>query len=112
MQQFKKHIACFLLLVFTLGVIPAPLLHHAFANHIDAADNHCNYYHKDLGRHVEEQQNHCDVFKTQTPLYDALKVQQNFNNSLTLILEYKIGEVFPYSFSSPLNLPSRAPPVA
>lgn len=112
MQQFKKHISCFLLLVFTLAVIPAPLLHQLFANHTDAVDNHCNYYHKDLGTHFEEQQNHCDVFKTLTPLYDAVKVSQDFTLSLLLISEYKSSEIFSYSLAKSIQLPSRAPPLA
>jgi hypothetical protein len=111
-QKFKKHIACFLLLVFTLGVIPAPLLHHAFANHIDAEDNHCHFFHKNIGTHVEEQQNHCDVFKTQTPLYDAVKVFADFKLSLLVISEYQTGEISPFSFAPSLLLPSRAPPIA
>jgi hypothetical protein len=112
MNKFKKHIAGFLLLVFTLGVIPASLFHDLFANHTDEAENHCRYYHKDLGRHIEQQQNHCDVFKAKTPLYDTLKADRNLSPYLILVSPYKTGEISVYFFSIPLNLPARAPPVA
>ncbi len=112
MNLFKKHIAFFLLGVFTLAIVPAPFLHHIFANHTDVADNHCKYYHKDLGRHIEEQQNHCDVFKADTPLYDALKVTHDLKLSVIVISEYKASEVFSYSFAKSFRLPSRASPLA
>jgi hypothetical protein len=112
MNRLKKHIAGFLLLVFTLGVIPAPLFHDLFADHTDEAENHCHYYHKDLGRHIEQQQSHCDVFKANTPLYDALKVDQDLTPDLILISPYKTGETSVYFFSTPLDLPARAPPIA
>jgi len=112
MNRLQKHIAGFLLMVFILGVIPAPLFHELFANHTDVADNHCRYFHKDLGRHIEQQQNHCDIFKTDTPLYDAVKVGYDFKLSLVVISEYKNGGISSYSFAKPLGLPSRAPPLA
>ena len=113
MNKLKKHIAGFLLIIFTSGIIiPAPLFHHLFANHNDAADNHCQYYHKDLGRHLEEKENHCDVFKANTPLYDALKINQDFNVSVTYVSPSKVREIKGYSFSIAGNLPARAPPVA
>jgi hypothetical protein len=110
--KFKKEIAGFLLLVFTLGVIPAPLFHELFANHTDEAENHCHYYHKDLGTHIEQKQNHCDTFKGSTPLYDALKVNEDVTASLTLVSFYKDGGISSYSFSTQPNLPARAPPAA
>ena len=112
MSSVQKYIAGFLLMVFTIGVIPAPLFHELFANHTDVADNHCRYFHKDLGRHIEQQQNHCAIFKADTTLYDAVKVGHDFKLSLVVISEYKSGEVSPYSFAKSLRLPSRAPPLA
>jgi hypothetical protein len=112
MQKCKKHISYFLLTVFILAVIPAPIFHELFANHTDEAENHCNFYHKNLGRHVEQQQNHCDVFKANTPLYDALQIDQDLAVGLTLISLYKGGEISSYAFSSPIDLPARAPPAA
>jgi len=100
------------LAVFSLAVIPAPLLHELFAAHTDVADNHCKFYHKGLGRHIEEKQNHCDIFKADTPVYDALKVSSEFSLSLIVISEYKSSEIFSYSFAKSLRLPARAPPVS
>ena len=99
-------------MVFTLGVIPAPLYHNLFANHTDEADNHCHYFHKDLGRHVEQQENHCDIFKADTPLYDAAVITTDFQPSLIVVSEYLVGEISSYSFAKSLSLPSRAPPQA
>lgn len=110
--RLQKHIASVLLLVFTFGVIPAPLLHEFFANHTDVADNHCHYYHKDLGKHVEEQQNHCSVFKADTPLYDVLKVEHDFSLSITIVSEFKLRAIFACSFAKRSITPSRAPPSA
>jgi hypothetical protein len=110
--KFRKHIAAFLLSVFCLGILPAPLLHDILSNHTDAADNHCQYYHKALGTHVEEKQEHCPVFHPQTPLYDAVTVKQELNPTFFLISEHKlcIAEIY---FSSSLSLlPARAPPVS
>jgi len=112
MQRMKKSIASFLLAVFSLVVIPAPLLHEIFANHTDVADNHCCFYHKNLGKHIEEKQNHCDIFKADTPVYYALKVGHDFQLSLIVISEYKTGEVSSCSFAKVLRLPARAPPLA
>jgi hypothetical protein len=112
MQGFKKYISCFLLAVFAMIAVPSSLFHEIFANHTDIADNHCRYYHKGLGRHIEEQQNHCDIFKADTPVYDAVKILHEFNLALIVISEYKSGEVFSYSLAKSLRLPSRAPPLA
>ncbi|HWY38466.1 MAG TPA: hypothetical protein VNY73_07895 [Bacteroidia bacterium] len=110
MKKLQKHIAVFLLSVFSLAVIPAPLFHHLFANHTDTADNHCQFYHKALGKHIEEQQNHCDVFKTHTPLYDAVKVTSIAGPSYTVITVCKTLKTSSYSFFVRYNLPARAPP--
>jgi len=112
MERLKKQISLFLLLVFGLASFPAPVLHDLLADHTDAADNHCRYYHKDLGRHIEEQQEHCDVFKTNTPLYDALKVQNDIKLYVCVISAYTGSEIAPLYATKPLNLPSRAPPTA
>ena len=100
------------MLVFGLASFPAPVLHDIFADHTDAANNHCQYYHKDLGCHIEEQQEHCDVFKANTPLYDALKVCQDFRVYVSVVSLYKGEEISPLYATKPLNLPSRAPPTA
>ncbi len=112
MQRWKKPISLFLLAVFSLVVLPASLVHEFFADHKDAQENHCRFYHKDLGRHVEQQEEHCAIFKTDTPLYDAVKISHTFKISLVVISEYKTVEISTYSFSKPLNLPARAPPLA
>lgn len=110
--RIKKHISIFLLAVFSLVVIPAPFLHELFADHQDAADNHCRYYHKDLGRHVEQQENHCDIFKADTPIYDALKIEHDLTRTLTLVSVYISGTVSSFLFSLTPHLPARAPPIA
>ena len=112
MNRLKKYIAGFLLSVFALGVIPAPIFHEVFADHTDAVDNHCRYFHKDIGTHIEEHQNHCDIFNADTPLYDAVKIEQTLVSPLTIISRYKTGETFSFSLARALRLPSRAPPIA
>lgn len=104
--------AGFLILVMGFISLPAPLLHAFFADHTDAVDNHCRYYHKDLGCHVEEQQDHCDIFRTHTPLYDAVKINYDLQVYETAVSIYKACEISAFSFGVPLNLPARAPPVA
>jgi hypothetical protein len=111
-NKLKQYISCFLLLVLGFTSLPAPLLHKVFANHTDAEENHCHYYHKALGTHVEEQQDHCEIFKANTPLYDAIKIYHDFTSFAIVVSEYKIPEISIASFSTPLNLPARAPPVA
>jgi len=111
-KKTKKYTAIFLLAIFGFAMLPTSLLHEFFADHTDAADNHCHFYHKDLGRHVEEKETHCDAFKANTPLYDALKIEHDFSLSVTFVSEYKASAVSAYSFSTPLHLPARAPPVA
>ena len=112
MQKIKKHIAVFLLLVFSLVALPTSLLHDAFANHTDTVDNYCDYYHKDLGTHVENSHTRCDIFKTNTPVYDALKVLHTFSVFRVVISQYKIAEIFSASYSPKISLPARAPPIA
>ncbi|MGZ4027701.1 MAG: hypothetical protein ACXVP6_02330 [Bacteroidia bacterium] len=101
-----------MLSVFILAVIPAPLFHEVFANHTDVAENHCRFYHKDLGTHLEEQQDHCDVFKANTTLYDAVKFNPVLSSPLTLISSYKQGIRVSYTTSRSIKLPARAPPVS
>ena len=108
----KKHIALFLLLVFSLVALPPSVLHSAFANHTDTVDNYCDYYHKDLGIHVESSHTSCDIFKTNTPVYDALKVLHTLSVFRIVVSEYKIAEVFSTSYSPKIGLPARAPPIA
>jgi len=108
----KKHIAVFLLLVFSMVALPPSVWHSAFANHSDTADNYCDYYHKDLGTHVESQHTSCDIFKANTPVYDALKVLQTISVFRTVISQYKIAGVSSVSFTSKISLPARAPPIA
>jgi hypothetical protein len=111
-NRFKKHISFLLLAVFSLVVLPAPALHEWFSDHTDAADNHCRLYHKDLGCHVEEQQNHCDLFKTNTPLYDAVKVSTEFSIRVYVTIDHLPGKVISLAFSPSPRVPARAPPVA
>ncbi len=112
MQKAKKHIAVFLLLVFSFVALPPSLLHKAFANHTDTADNYCDYYHKDLGTHIEGSHTSCDIFKTNTPVYDALKVLNTLSAFRVVISHYKIAEVSTTSYTSKISLPARAPPIA
>ena len=112
MQKIKKHIAFFLLVVFSLVALPPSLLHDAFANHTDRADNYCDYYHKDIGTHIESAHNSCDIFKTNTPVYDALTVLNTVSAFRVVISQYKAIQVHPYSYTSKLSLPARGPPTA
>jgi hypothetical protein len=112
MKRTKRYIAALLLLVMGFTVIPAHVFHELFADHTDAAENHCNFYHKDLGRHVEEQQNHCDVFKANTPVYDAVTLTADLTRYQTTSTQYESHEVSTLRLSAALNIPARAPPVA
>gem|GEM_PF-1216313 len=111
-QKIKKHISIFLLLVFSLVALPPSVLHNAFANHTDTADNYCDYFHKDLGTHIESTHTSCDIFKTNTPVYDALTVALTVSVFRIVISQYKISEVSSVSYTSKINLPARAPPIA
>ena len=108
----KKYIAGFLLLVFSLVALPPSVLHNAFANHTDTADNYCDFYHKDLGTHIESSHTSCDIFKTNTPVYDALTVAHTVSVFRVVISQHKITEVSSASRTSKISLPARAPPIA
>ena len=112
MQKIKKHIAILLLLVFSLVALPPSLWHSAFANHTDTTDNYCDYYHKDLGTHIESSHTSCDIFKTNTPVYDALKVLNAASVFRVVISQYKEVSILTYSHNSNISLPARAPPIA
>ncbi|HWY38723.1 MAG TPA: hypothetical protein VNY73_09205 [Bacteroidia bacterium] len=112
MRKFQRYISFFLLSVFLLVILPTPFLHDIFSDHADQKDNYCHFYHKDLGKHIEEQEHHCDLFKTQTPLYDAVKANFDLSLPLSLVTEYKVGTVRPHYHSLFCILPARAPPVA
>ena len=100
------------MLVLGFTSLPAPLLHKVFADHTDAQENHCRFYHKDLGRHVEQQEDHCDIFNANTPLYDAVKISHDFTSFATIISECKNTRTAALPFFAPLDLPARAPPIA
>ena len=108
--KLKRNISLLLLAIIAFATMPAPLLHDLLADHTDAAENHCRYYHKDLGCHVEEQQEHCHVFKTQTPLYDAVKVAPELKLFENKAPAYIIASLNAVPFSAPLGLPARGPP--
>ena len=112
MQEVKKHIAILLLLALSLVALPPSLWHSAFANHTDTADNYCDYYHKDIGTHIESSHTSCDIFKTNTPVYDALKVLNAVSIFRVVISQYKDVKVLTNSRYSNISLPARAPPVA
>lgn len=112
MQKIKKYIAGFLLLVFSLVALPPSVLHSTFANHIDRADNYCDFYHKDLGTHIESEHTSCDIFKTNTPVYDALTVQYTVSVFRVVISQLIITEVSSVSYIFKISLPARAPPTA
>ncbi|HXU27523.1 MAG TPA: hypothetical protein VN698_09850 [Bacteroidia bacterium] len=111
-QKIKKYIAGFLLLVFSMVALPPSVLHNAFANHTDTADNYCDFYHKDLGTHVESEHTTCDIFKTNAPVYDALIVQHTVSVFRVVISQYEAIEVSSVSRISKISLPARAPPIA
>jgi hypothetical protein len=111
-QKIKKHIAIFLLLVFSLVALPPSVLHSAFADHTDTADNYCDFYHKDLGTHVESSHTSCDIFKTNTPVYDVLTVQYTVSVFRVVVSQHKIAEVSSVSHKVKISLPARAPPIA
>ena len=112
MQKIKKYIASFLLLVFSLVALPPSVLHNAFANHTDTVDNYCDFYHKDLGTHVESSHTSCDVFKTNTPVYDALAIQPSGSIFRVVISQLKLTEVSSVSCTLKISLPARAPPIS
>jgi hypothetical protein len=112
MQKAKKHIAIFLLAVFFIAMAPTSVWHQAFANHVDTADNYCDFYHKDLGTHIEDAHTSCDIFKTNTPVYNALTVNNDVTVFRVVISQHKEIRVPPYSHTSKINLPARAPPLA
>jgi len=111
-QKIKKYIAGFLLLVFSLAALPPSVLHNAFANHTDTADNYCDFYHKDLGTHVESEHTSCDIFKANTPVYDVLTVSYSVSVFRFVISQYKIAEISSVSHKVKISLPARAPPIA
>jgi hypothetical protein len=110
MQRIKKHIAVLLLLVFSLAALPHSLLHKAFANHTDTEDNYCDFYHKDLGTHLEGAHTNCDIFKTNTPIYDALTVTNDVTAYRTIISVYQVSKLSPYIVETNLSVSSRGPP--
>ncbi|HKC68883.1 MAG TPA: hypothetical protein VKG26_11685 [Bacteroidia bacterium] len=112
MQKIKKHIAAFLLLVFSLVALPPTLWHNALANHTDTADNYCDVYHKDLGTHIENPHTSCDIFKTNTPVYDALTVLHTISVFRVVISQHKIAQVSSVYHKTKISLPARAPPIA
>jgi hypothetical protein len=111
-QKIKKHIAVFLLLVFSLVALPPSILHDTFANHTDRVDNYCDFYHKDLGTHVESAHTTCDIFKTNTPVYDVLTLVSSISVFRVVTSHYNIAEVSSVSQKTKINLPARAPPIA
>lgn len=112
MKTAKKYLALFLLLVISFTAAPAPLLHNLLADHTDAAENHCRFYHKDLGCHIEEQQEHCDIFKTNTPLYDAIALAQDFTCFPAHASPHKRPDADRIGHAPILLIPARAPPIS
>lgn len=110
--KLKRNISILLLAIIGFATMPAHLLHDLLANHTDASENHCRYYHKDLGCHVEEQQEHCHVFKTQTPLYDVLKLAPEIKLYQSKSAGYLSAALHATPFSAPLSIPARAPPIS
>jgi hypothetical protein len=110
-QKIKKYIAVFLLLIFSLVALPPSVLHNAFANHTDTADNYCDFYHKDLGTHIESTHTTCDIFKTNSPIYDSLTVLHIASAFHVVISLYNITDVSSVSHKVKINLPARAPPI-
>ena len=109
-RSLRTYIASVLLLVFSFANLPASVFHQLFANHTDLEDNYCTYYHKDIGTHIEPQQTHCDLFKADTPLYDAIKIQVDLPVYCSIISIYQHTPLSAYCNAHSLLNSSRAPP--
>ena len=107
MQKIKKHISCFLLLVFSWVLIPASLSHEIFADHIDTD---CHSDHLLKSTQVESIHTHCDVFKTNTPLYDVPELICFSVPETILSIELNPKIKNSYFHLAQLILPTRAPP--
>jgi len=106
-HKFKKHIAFFLLLVFSWVLLPASLVHEVFADHVDTD---CHFDHYASGSQVESIHTHCDIFKTNTPLYDIPKLAVVVKSQPVLVCELLTKFENSYFHLSQLILPTRAPP--
>ena len=107
-QKFKKHIAFFLLLVFSWVILPASLSHEIFADH---EDTDCHFDHHSITTNVEARYTHCDVFQTNAPVYDIPEFVA-FKKA-DLVLENELLTKFESSYFhlAQTQLPARAPPV-
>lgn len=108
MQKIKKHIAFFLLLVFSWVLLPASIVHEVFADHIDTD---CHDSHSNSATQIESIHTHCDIFETNTPLYDIPQLTVCVKPESILILKYKTKIQSTYFHLAQLILPTRAPPV-
>jgi len=109
MQKSKKHIAFFLLLVFSWVLMPAELTHEIFADHTDT-DCHAN--HSALSAQVETIHTHCDIFETNTPVYDIPELTVFKKAELILVNELLTKFENSYFHLSQTQIPARAPPVS
>lgn len=109
MQKFKKHIAFFLLLVFSWVLLPASLSHEIFADH---EDTDCHFDHNSKTTSIEATHTHCDIFETNAPVYD-IPTFVAFNKAQpVLICELLTKFENSYFHLAQQLLPTRAPPVA
>ncbi|MEO6303709.1 MAG: hypothetical protein ABIP51_11125 [Bacteroidia bacterium] len=109
MQKINKHIAFFLLLIFTWVLMPASIAHEVFADH---QDTDCHFDHNSTATNVEAIHTHCDIFETNSPIYDIPKLTVFTQPIPVLIIEVKAKFQNSYFHLAQLILPTRAPPVA
>lgn len=109
MQKIKKHIAFFLLLVFGWVLLPASIVHEAFADH---TDTDCHFDHNASAASVESTHTHCDIFKTNAPLYDIPQLAVCTIPQPVIISELLAKFENSYFHLTGLILPTRAPPTA
>lgn len=109
MQKFKKHIAFFLLLVFSWVLLPASLSHEIFADH---TDTDCHLDHHRTGAQIESIHTHCDIFKTTTPIYDIPELIVFTTPQPILLNEVDQKNNNSYFHLAQISLPARAPPVS
>lgn len=112
MRAFKKHISLLLLLIFGWLLMPASLLHDAFADHQDTDDSECYLHHRSMGVHIEKEHTHCGIFNTNTPLYDSPKVTALVKVVFVFLSVLHSRIEASYHHLRPVALPSRAPPIA
>ena len=109
MQKIKKHIAFFLLLVFSWVLLPGSLTHEIFADH---TDTDCQLDHHTSGPQIESIHTHCDIFETQTPVYEIPQLISCSKPEIILLNEIEQKNTSSYFHLAQISLPARAPPLS